>query len=107
MSQLTVGEMQPERSKEYIQMFFMPSKKVVNPKSNFRYTVGSPLVRENLPQDLLDRATHVNFDDMHKGGLISESIIDFVHLIMLRDRDFSIFFRLESNLKYFLRLRHL
>jgi hypothetical protein len=28
MSQLTVGEMQPERSKEYIQMFFMPSKKV-------------------------------------------------------------------------------
>ena len=78
MSQLTVGEMQPERSKEYIQMFFMPSKKVVNPKSNFRYTVGSPLVRENLPQDLLDRATHVNFDDMHKGGLISESIIDFV-----------------------------
>ena len=46
MSQLTVGEMQPERSKEYIQMFFMPSKKVVNPKSNFRYTVGSPLGRK-------------------------------------------------------------
>ena len=52
---------------------------MVNPKSNFRYTVGTPLVRDDLPQDLLDRATHVNFDDMHKGGLISECIpIDFV-----------------------------
>ena len=54
---------------------------MVNPKSNFRYTVGSPLVREDLPQDLLDRATHVNFDDMHKGGLISESIVDFVQTL--------------------------
>ena len=40
--------------------------------------MNGPLVREDLPQDLLDRATHVNFDDMHKGGLISECIIDFV-----------------------------
>ena len=45
VSQLNVAEYSPEKSKEFIQMFFMPSQKVINPQLDLRYTVGTPLLR--------------------------------------------------------------
>ena len=78
LSKLNVSEFQPERSKEFIQMFFMPCKKVLKPQLNLRYTVATPLLRQNLPKDLLNRATHVNFDAMHEDVVTNDTKHFFV-----------------------------
>ena len=87
MSQLNVAEFQPERSKEFIQMFFMPSQKVLNPQLDLRYTVGSPLIRKNLPKDLLNRAVHVNFNDIYE----EQAMNDTNHLQFFIKEQFSFY----------------
>ena len=79
MSQLNIAEFQPESTEQFVQMFFMPIKKVLQPKVNLRYTVATPLVRKDLPKDLLDRATHVNFNDMHKDIVTNDTKHFFVN----------------------------
>ena len=45
-------------------MFFLPVKRSLNPQLNLRYTVHQPLKRPDLPQDLLNISSHVDFDHM-------------------------------------------
>ena len=67
MSTLNVADYNPSKSKEYVQMFFMPSPKIPTSKNlNLRYTVMNPPLRKDLPSDLLQKAIHVDFDAMNQ-----------------------------------------
>ena len=68
-------------------MFFMPAKKELNPVLNLRYTLQKPLIRNDLPKDLLDKATHVDFDAVKEGKVyfrVKAKIFFFVLAIELQ-----------------------
>ena len=63
-----VQKFEPKRTKEFVEMFFLPMPPNFRNKVDLRYTVHKPLLRPNLPRNLLTMATHADFDKLSDEG---------------------------------------
>lgn len=89
-SNLHVAKFLPARTKEYIQMFFMPLKKLHNPNLNLRYTMQSPPLRSDYPQEVLSQVIPVDFDKMNEQIVNSSQSIFDKEKTMIKRSDFLI-----------------
>lgn len=68
LSNVQIVKHEPQRTKEYVEMFFLPMPPNYRNKVDLRYTVHKPLKRPDLPRNLLTMATHADFDKLSDEG---------------------------------------
>ena len=68
ISRFPLVDLQPGREADYVTMFFMPVPKVTEPNLNLRYSVNLPLKRSDLPKELLEVATKMDFNKLQEGS---------------------------------------
>ena len=68
LSNVNIVKHEPQRTKEYIEMFFLPMPPNYRNEVDLRYTVHKPLKRPDLPRNLLTMATHADFDKLSEEG---------------------------------------
>ncbi len=62
---MSLSQYVPDKSREYVQMFFMPLPRASGEVfPNLRYTLGTPLKRPQMPEDLVRKSTLVSFEEM-------------------------------------------
>ena len=65
-SATSVAEHLAGLEKDYIIMYFTPVSKITEPSLKLRYSLHLPLIRNNLPEELLALATKIDFDKVQE-----------------------------------------